>query len=117
MKKVEVLTAGMYYNPDERVTVHLEERVYDLVDSFADLVVDEDGGDYTDEEAEDKSSGELEPLDYSAYKLTAAALKLAVAKEMSYELMDVAHGTGANGRITKEDLDEVLSITDDGSEE
>lgn len=111
MKKIEVLKAGPYYNPYEKVTVYLEERVYNLADSFADLVVDEHGGDYTEEEVGDQSKGEYEGLDYSDYNLTAGALKLAVAKEVSYELMDEANVASTNGRITKEDLENALIDT------
>ena len=115
MKKIEVLKPGYYYNPYKKETVYLKEGVYDLVDEFADLVVDEDGGDYTDEVVDDKSDGESDGLDYSDYNLTAGALKLAIAEQVSYELMDTAHGTGTNGRITKEDLEEALT-TENGSE-
>ena len=115
MKSVEVMKKGMYYNPERKETVYLVEKVYTLNDQFADLVVDEDGGDYTDEEVESVKD-DAEGLDYSKYDLTNGALKLAVEERVQYAFLDTVKGSGANGRITKDGLEEALLIALDGSE-
>ena len=112
MKSVEVMKKGPYYDPENKETVYLDEKVYNLNDRFADLVVDEDGGDYTDEEVKQDNAG----LDYSDYDLTNGARKLAEEKSVHYDILDALEGTGANGRITKEDLEDALLDTLDGSE-
>lgn len=121
MKSVEVMSKGMYYNPERKETVYLEEKVYNLNDQFADLVVNEDGGDYTDEEVNDSAKGEpvkddAEGLDYSKYDLTNGALKLAVEEKVRHAFLDTVKGSGTNGRITKDGLEEALLIALDGSE-
>ena len=97
MKSVDVMKKGWYYNPERKETVYLDEKVYSLNDRFADLVVNEDGGDYADEEMEVKK------LDYSDYDLTSGARKLAEAQR--------PESSGMRVELTK--ADDLLTTTDE----
>ena len=118
MKNVMIDKSGMYYDPETFVTQYLEKKAYSLNDRFAKLIIDEEGGHYCD--AKDVESGapvvvdapeEKEPVvtvDYSKYDLTSGALKLAEEKELTTEFLDTLTGTGHNGRITKDDLEDAI---------
>tara|TARA_R110000772_G_C13310322_1_gene440409 strand:- start:16124 stop:16477 length:354 start_codon:yes stop_codon:yes gene_type:complete len=116
MKSVDVKKKGMYYNPENKVTTHLNEEAYTLNDKFADLVVNEGGGDYAEKEVTVLVKDDTKGLDYSEYDLTNGALELAEQENVQYDFLDTVEGSGANGRITKDDLEDALLIALDGSE-
>ena len=116
MKSVEVTRMGCYYDPERKQTVYLEKKSYTLNDRFADLVVDENGGNYADQVIDDSSKDDAEGLDYSKYDLTNGALKLAEEENVQYDFLDTVEGSGASGRITKDDLEDALLDALDGSE-
>ena len=131
MKSVKVTKKGFYYNPERKETLYLKVEVYELNDKFADLVVREKGGDYSDAKskkvkepqkqepnhlADDSAVDDSDELDYSNYDLTNGARKLAVEQKVSYDFLDGVEGKGSNGRISKDDLEDALKENLDGSE-
>jgi len=131
MKSVKVTKKGFYYNPERKETLYLKVGVRESNDKLADLVVREKGGGYTDEKvdevkepqkqepnhlADDSAVDDSDELDYSTYDLTNGARKLAVEQKVGYDFLDGVEGTGSNGRITKDDLEDALKEDLDGSE-